>query len=336
MRPAPVHDKRCGFTLVELLVAAAITAALAALLLAAVVQVLGLWDRSGGAAETAAEAGRILDQVAVDLEALVLRPDGNAWLAATIQRDQSGAGDSGMTAADWTGSPKPTGADSLRVDPPLQAIEAMRFGQAGVWLRFFTVEPDANDSATNRSLPRAVAYQLVRRRTGGRFTYQLFRSQVRPGGANSTFSSGYDLFATAYVTGNGSEQHPGNVRRPNARFLLGDRVVDFGLRIESRGPAGAVAQAFPDVGGPGQSFVATAGMSPVPGYAGSPVVRGWPVRFEVMVRILSGEGARQVDHLESGRIPVPSGESHGERWWRLVEANSHVYVRTVVPRARVP
>ncbi|GAB1488440.1 hypothetical protein MASR2M8_08850 [Opitutaceae bacterium] len=322
--------------MIELLLAASITAVLSGILVITVTQVLGLWTRSGGAVAETGEATRILDQLAQDLEAVVMRPDANAWLAATVQRNQSGAGDSGMSDADWSGQPKPPGAASLRLDPPDSPIDLLRFGQAGVWLRFFTVEPDANDGATNRSLPRAVAYQIVRRRSGGRTVYQLFRSQVRPGGANSTFSSGYDLFAAAYVTPNGSEQHPGNIRRPNVRFLMGNHVIDFGVRIFVRDVEGTTRLAFPASSEAEQSFVATAGTSPVPGYGGRPVTRGWPVQLQVMVRILVGEGVRALANLESGRTSVPAGRTYDDYWWELAEAHSQVHVRTITPHALVP
>ncbi len=325
-----------GFTLIELLLAATLTASLSGALLFAVVQVLDLWTRSGRALTADGEATRILDQITADLESAVLRPDPQAWLAATVQRDQVGAGDAGMADADWSGLVKPPGAASHRLGPSYPEITDLRFGQAGVWLRFFTVEPDANDRANNRSLPRAVAYQLVRRRTGSRHVYQLFRSQVRPGGANSTFSSGYDLFAPAYTTPNGSEQHPGNVRRPNARFLLGNHVVDFGLRVFIRNADQTEAAVFPSSGASGESFVATAGQTSVPGYAGRPVVRGWPARVEVMVRVLSEAGAQRVDLLESGRLPLPAGLSFAEAWWQEVEAYSHVQVRSISLRAPLP
>lgn len=336
MKAVRNDEMRSGFTLIELLVAASITAVLSGILVAAVVQVLGLWSRSGGAVAAAGEATRILDQIAQDLESVALRADASAWFVATVQRDQSGVGDSGMTDADWSGAPKPPGAPSLRLDPAEAPANSLRFGQAGVWLRFFTVEPDANDSGTNRSLPRAVAYQIVRRRSGTRHAYQLFRSQVRPGGTNSTFASGYDLFASAYLTPNGSEQHPGNVRRPNARFLVGNHVIDFGVRIIVRGADGATVSAFPFSAEADQSFVATNGGSPVPGYAGRPVVRGWPVEFQVMVRLVTEEGARAIANLESGRILVPAGRTQADYWWELAEAHSQMHVRTIVPRALIP
>lgn len=328
--------KARGFTLTEVLVAAVITVMLAGLLLGAVVQVLNVWGRATGVLATAGQAAFVLDQLTADLEAAVLRPDAGVWFAATVQRDQAGTGDSGMNGAAWSAPAKPPGAASLALAPPSGRIEDMHFGQAGVWLRFFTAQPDANDSANNRSLPRAVSYQIVRRRVGAVHVYQLFRSQVRPGGANSTFSAGYDLFASAYSTGNATEQHPGNVRRPNVRFLLGNHVVDFGLRLYARAADGSLVPVFPDGPAGEQTLAATTDPAAVPpGYAGRPVVRAWPAAAEVMVRVLTEEGARLVDNHESGRTSGPAGVPYADHWWRLVEAHSHVYVRRIELRGTV-
>ena len=129
-------------------------------------------------------------------------------------------------------------APSLFCSRRTQTSSPMRvLAKAGVWLRFFTTQPDANDQPANRSVPRAVAYQLVRRRNGGQYAYQLYRSQVRQGGAEfppsvpATVSSPRPTRLRA-----GSAQNPGNVRRPNARRVPPSRnnVVDFGVRIIAR------------------------------------------------------------------------------------------------------
>ena len=62
MRARTRARQASGFTLVELLVAAAITAALAGALVAIVVQVLGLWSRSGSSVTTAGEV-KVLDTI---------------------------------------------------------------------------------------------------------------------------------------------------------------------------------------------------------------------------------------------------------------------------------
>jgi prepilin-type N-terminal cleavage/methylation domain-containing protein len=328
---------RHGFTLLEVLVAAAISALLAALMLGVLAQVLGSWGRLSGQLSAATQAGTILDQLEADLEAVFLRADDQVWLAATVQRDQSGSGDAGMSGVDWAADSKPRGAASLRLVPPDGRPESRRFGQAGVWLRFFTTQPDSNASASNRSAPRAVAYQLVRRRVGARFAYQLYRSQVRPGDGASTFAEGYDLFSSGYTTPNGAAQHPGNVRRPNATFLIGNHVIDFGVRIFVREPDGSERPAFPVTNVPDQSFVATtAAAAAPPGYASAPVVRGFPSSVEVFVRLLDDETAQRLWNLETGRVPPPPGLTRDEAWWHLVETRGHTAVRRVAVRAARP
>ncbi len=324
-----------AFTLLEVLVSAAVTVMLTALLLGVVSQVLDSWNRVSGTLTTAGQAGVILDHLVQDLEAAVLRADDAVWLAATVQRDQTGTGDADMTGVDWSAMSKPTGSASLRLVPSSGRIEDSRFGQGGVWLRFFTSQTDSNDSLSNRSAPRAVAYQVVRRRVGDRYAYQLFRSQVRPGdGGASTFSSGYNLFAAAYTTPNGSAQHPGNVRRPNAGFLLGNHVVDFGLQIHARSPSGDLMLAFPVTNEPGQTFAATTDLAATPpGYAGRPVTRGFPVVVEVMVRVLDDEGAQLIWNLESGRISPPDGMTPDAFWWNLAETHGRVFTRRIVIRS---
>lgn len=324
-----------AFTLLEVLVSAAVTVMLTALLLGVVAQVLDSWNRLSGTLTTAGQAGVILDHLAQDLEAVVLRADGAVWLAATVQADQSGPGDAGMSGVDWSATSKPSGALSLRLVPGSGRLEDCRFGQGAVWLRFFTSQPDSNDSLSNRSAPRAVAYQVVRRRVGDRYAYQLFRSQVRPGdGTASTFSAGYDLFSSEYTTPNGSAQHPGNVRRPNAGFLLGNQVVDFGLRVYARSPAGELGLAFPVTNEPAQTFAGTTNPAATPpGYAGRPVTRGFPVVIEMMVRLLDGEGAQLIWNLESGRIAPPGGMTREEYWWSLAETHGRVFTRRIAIRS---
>jgi hypothetical protein len=197
-----------------------------------------------------------------------------------------------------------------------------------VWLRFLTTQPDANDKATSRSAPRVVAYQIVRRRAGAGYGYQFFRSQVRPGVTNSTFSTGYNLFASAYTTPNGTAQNPGNVRRPNVQFLLGNNVIDFGLKIFVRAADGSLIPVFPASDAPAQSFVATTDPATVPvGYAGNPVVRAFPAAAEVLLRILTPGGATLIANLEAGLTAPPAGVLFSDYWWQIADAHSRVFVR---------
>lgn len=244
-----------AFTIIELLVAASITVVLAALLIQITTGVLGTWNRTTGRLTTHNQAKIALDQIATDLQSLVLSRDGNVWLAATIQADQSGAGDAGpSTATIWNpsynvpsgafGKPNsaaPGAASSLQLQPASRRLEDYRFGHAGVWLRLFTREVDSNQDLNNASVPRAVAYQISRipvqpNGTGNPVTtpenypdlrWALFRTRVRQtpfaGGSiqaanRSSIGVGYNIIAPEYTTtasGGANTSDPGNLRRPD-------------------------------------------------------------------------------------------------------------------------
>ena len=89
--PHPTRETKpavaTSFTLIEVLVAAALTAVLAAVALAAVSGVLSHWNRTAGRLATAAEARLVLEQLAQDLQGAIFRSDGNIWLVVTIAAD---------------------------------------------------------------------------------------------------------------------------------------------------------------------------------------------------------------------------------------------------------
>lgn len=224
----PLHYKKSfsrkkhAFTIIELLVAVAVTALLVSLMLTIVVNVLGGWNKSSGTLTSGNQARLVLDQIGRDFQSAILKRDGNAWMVATIQQNQTGTGDSGITDAVWNpSSPKPSGAggsdpSSLTTSLVIPAVVApsttpaiddYRFGQGGVWLRFISTCADTNNGDLHHiSAPRAVAYQIVRMPVvpnSSELRYQLFRSEVRPGHSNatlaarSTFAAGYNLFTAA-------------------------------------------------------------------------------------------------------------------------------------------
>jgi hypothetical protein len=312
----------------------------------------------------------------------------NVWLIATIQKDQAGTGDSGFSNASWTAKPgtvvKPTVTagsfmtDSGSTSAPL-ALNDYRFGQAGVWLRFFTT-PAASNNGTDLSAPRAVSYQLIRTRVGGvsseQYSYLMFRSEVSP---PNTFTSGYDLLGNANYNTSGvsADGASGNVRTPLVSRLLANNVIDFGVRIYGQvsGSVGSVAVNYPveifpvpriPNGAAAQSALTS---SSVPysfavsgatslsaannsgplfydqylrntvytSYLASPKdptgnnitnvsLNTYPVAIDVMVRILTDEGAKQIALLESGKI---SGD-----WWTIALANSNVYTRRIDIKAQ--
>ena len=330
---------RAGFTIIELLVATGITALLVTLMLTIVTNVLSGWGRSSGSLSSGNQARTVLNQLSQDLQSLVMRQDSNVWLAATVLPD-------GWTSngSDWSGTAKPTSATSLSLasaaTSPLPDLNTYRFGQSGVWLRFLTVRPDSNTAGdlTTLSAPRAVSYQIVRSKvgtTGTTYVYQFFRSEARPGpiaaGTNSTFNAGYDLFMAAgtpsYNTPDNSSGNVGNILKPATSQLLGNNVIDFGVRVWTADPSANVPK-FPTGAASNAGFAVTTadGVTVTPAKVsplndGGTLTYGFPVVIEVMVRILTEEGAKQIANLESGKI---TGD-----WWTIALANSQVYTRRI-------
>jgi len=375
-----LKNTRRAFTIIELLVSITVTAVMVTLMLGIVINVLGIWNRSSGSLNTGNQARLLLDQITQDLQGAIIRRDGNPWLIATMQRDQTTAsGDSGMGTNDvflprWNPTApltyKPRGVASF--DPAATRtssaffslnlavedrgkLENIRFGQAGVWLRFFTTPPNENVNLDNLSAPVAVSYQLVRAHVGGRgaarttpISYMLFRSVVFP---NATFANGYDLATRVeYNTANGASGNPGNVRQPNENDVIANNVIDFGIRIYHRNAAQELVESFPvlrnSTGGlagsaPANapfSYVATSAPNPAfLGYGGTAAQTrgGIPELFDVMVRILTPEGATLIQAFEDNpaNFGVPPADLDA-KWWEIAEGNSTVYTRRVELRSR--
>ena len=334
---------RGGFTLVELLVASAITVVLAGIMVAILAQMARTWARASGGLTATQQAEQALDLLARDLQSAVLRRDGRVWLAATVQPDQSGAGDCGGTLGAWSpavrkpGWANPGTADSSLVLAPASGrIEDCRFGMAGVWLRLVADVPDRNDTISGISAPRAVSYQIVRRAVsagaGASQRYALFRSEVRsnaddsPARERSSWSVGFDVFAAAYngTTGGGNPGDAGTVRRPRRDLLLANEVIDFGVRFHRTAADGTRRTLFP-TGNGNLGFGATTDSSalpPNPTLASAAMSYGFPTEAELFVRVLTEEGARQIEALEAGRLSGPT-------WWAIAQAHSVVLTRWV-------
>ncbi len=364
-----IKRSRSAFTIIELLVAISITAVIATMMVTIVTNVLGAWSRSSATLSVGNQARFIFDQVALDLQGAIVKNSTDVTFAATIPRDQSGInggqGDANYSNASWSGpnikpgdSAAPNG--SLLLSTPDRDLESYRFGQAGVWLRLFTVPADDNSSLSNRSAPRAVSYQIARCQVGSTtapYTYQLFRCEARPYGTNaatnqkSTFAQGYDLFgANGYngpddlTNGGFSVADAGTIRRPRSEYVIGNGVIDFGVRIFTRNTTGVLEEAFPvdrRGGGlvPRRVFAATSDTTRIHP-AGAPHVAlasgnfgpaatsyGFPTVVEVMVRILTPEGLQILQSYEED--PARFGGAAVGKWWDLAEANSKVFVRRI-------
>jgi hypothetical protein len=379
---------RAAFTIVELMVAAAVTLILLGLMVQITLSVLKTFDKVTGSLTTKTQATTALEYIRKDFQSIVWRRDENAWLIATIQGDQNlkfgGSGDTNISTAQWnpTGNPKPGNADSgmdyssLRLENPdttsanrVIALDEYRFGQAGVWLRFFTKQVTAS---TTTSAPIAVAYQIVRikpRANSTEYRYQLFRSTVRPGPNTTNLSvlfAGYDLLVPAATIDNYNSTptaatndaigDPGSVRKPDREVLLANNVIDFGVRFWTKSAGGALALQFPATGGvpdnKNLAFVASvktpasivvAGIPYHVAAASDTLTEGYPDFVDVVIRVLTDEGARVIEAYENGNSVAPPKPSSSTLtlaqwqqayWWTLALEHSVVYVERIPITAR--
>lgn len=286
-----------AFTLLELLLAAAITAAMAAMMVAVVSGTLGLWRRTQDQVTTDAAAELILDYLERDLETVLFRSDGRPWLRCE-------GFDAALAAHGWLAAPvmKPA-VNRLAADEVL-GIGQARFGGSGLWLRFFTA---------SEGVPVAVSYQLGRRAANGAPTpdpegirYSLFRDTEAD---EMTLATGYDV-----------RNYDGAMIRPDAGRVVGTNVVDFGVWLYRPDGAGGWRRIFPRSDTDLSHEAVT--------------LDEFPTRADVMIRVLTEEGAARLSALERGLARVPSSYAgrEGEWWWSIAEAHSHVYVRRVIVR----
>lgn len=353
-------DKR-GFTVLELLVAISVTALLAAMLFTITTQVLKTQTESSGSLETNQVAQFILDRIQEDLQCALLRNDGNNWFVATILGEEAPDNSDDPWSENMEDNPKPTDA-SLRVsdrhwqDQGIEVDERLkeneqgpitesRFGKRGVWLRFFTQAPEVDPDAKNSGGARAIAYQIIRHglisdSQEAQPRYQLFRSDVSD---ENTLRAGYSfdpLFGEGENYGQNAVGQKG-IRQTNliknplmtadgqspTTFSMAANVIDFGIRAytinESTDGTGYLDQIFPEVG----EGTSTEEYELVSSSKGDP----FPQVVDVMVRILTTEGASVIALFEEGKLPVPSsfkGDAE-DYWWELAEENSDVFVRRI-------
>ena len=93
MTARPFPSRRRGFTLVELLVAMAITTIIASVLVAITAVAVDAWNRSRSELRAARQAKFMVDAMAKDFESIVTRRGNNfEWLAARSQTNLGGSG----------------------------------------------------------------------------------------------------------------------------------------------------------------------------------------------------------------------------------------------------
>jgi hypothetical protein len=353
---------RQAFTLLELLVAATITAAIGGFIVILVANVAGVWTRTSNRLTADAQARYLLEQLALDLSAAQFRDDGNVWLAASVLDATGNSGFWQPAAANG----KPGGGLSLAMAAP--NLADARFGVAGVWLRLFTTRRGAND-ATNAttavatlSAPVAVGYQIVRHFSAASplnlaTSYQLHRAEVRPAATGSparpgVIETGYDLSSGAYNPGEATADgtagagDPATLKIPGAAHdqgsVIGSNVIDFGVRcyVRDATQASGLRLVFPAsnaTGAPANSAAASlAGRLPpnTPATAAN-FNQMFPDVVDVMVRILTEDGARLIALYEQAGTPLtpPAGVNAQQYWWQLAMSHSQVFTRRIVIHA---
>lgn len=297
-----------GFTLVEIVVALSITLLLAATMLVVVRGLLNVWHRSQGRGVGAIEAKLALDQLERDVQAAILRSDGRGWMDVRVVAEAE------LPAHGWqvvAARLKPVEESRrLTAGEADAAIDAARFGRAGAWLRMVTSDYDSEAGA---SQPVAVSYQMARRAVSSGaeapVRYALFREKLS---ARDTFD---DVLGSGFSAGS-----PAALTNADNNDVLASNVVDFGVWVFTRDATGKLMRLFPT-----SNAVPATGQFPSAGEAAV---------VDVMIRVLSDEGAALVQAMEEGRVSRPVGTTDEAWWWEIVEAHSSVFVRRIELKAR--
>lgn len=324
-------SSRAGFTVIELLVAAAITIMLAGILLAMTSGVLRAWNRTSGSLSVNSEAQLIFDVLKEDLQSAVYRNDFGVWMAVEIL-DKTNS----VTGRDWTltsesGNLKPDAMISERLQDPSGdelPLSETRYGLGGTWLRFFT--------AGNGEPPQAIAYQLARRKITGDPTlnanlaetrYMLYRSTITP---EMTLQRGFNLNTNPFPAA-AREPKPGYTTAgnplisPRSGEVIGTDVIDFGIRLYWT-PNSNLVPLFPINSSGEWAFQKEY-------FAYGSASNPFPDAVDVMIRILTPEGARMLQNLEEGMIP-PEGGLFDEAWWNIATEHSRVFTQRIHLKTR--
>ena len=135
--------------------------------------------------------------------------------------------------------------------------------------------------------------------------YSLFRSMVDP---STAFTTGYNIgnFDTAQAT-------------PSQNDLIASNVVDFGVWLYSKSASGDLIRIYPT--------------SSDDNYHAAQTPTTAPAVIDVMVRLLTEEGASMISAIEQGSLPPPNGVSPDEWWWTVAAQHSRVFTRRIEVRS---
>lgn len=320
--------KKAGFTVIELLVAITITVVLAGLLISVTSGALDVWQRTQSRLTMNAQVKVALDLLARDLQAVVRPP--TADIAFAVDVVPTGE----LGAHNWRMADpliKPDDAVSLQVlanaTRAEQRITDARFGRSGIWLRMISTNVESGNS-----LPTALAYQINRRPISGSVNeaesasvrYTLYRTKIS---SDVAFNQGYDLLLPFYASLSLSPR--GALVAPSTDEALCDNVVDFGVWCYVRQPDGSLGDPVYPAGNKAVRYHAS---------GASGAVNPIPDVVDVMLRVLTNNGAERLEQMELGRVTrPPEFASNDAWWWSVVEAESQVFtMRIEVGAAAMP
>lgn len=323
--PSRYHQSSIsGFTFIEVLLSTVIGVSLIILLANATISTAENNKRLTDELDRSARARLVLDLLVNDLQSVIHRHDTNNWLAVDVL-----SGTNNTTHWQSAAGQKPA-QESLVIQPTIDTEsgminpEAYRFGIAGTWLRFITTAEDRSVFTNGKTVPgdvNAVAYQIIRRSLPSvpsvsdstNAGYQIHRSIVR---ADYTFDAGY---AVDTYKGTSDLGRAGEIKSPRLDSVVCDQVIDLGVIIYQINEAGKLVQGFP-----GRDSSLDPLKNPLQYRAPQD---GVPARLEVLVRIMSTKGARELRARE--RIKMTPQD-----WWQLAYRESRVYSRTLsLPQA---
>lgn len=241
-------------------------------------------------------------------------------------------------------------------------FEMSRFGVGGTWMRFFSQSPELDEDFKNNGAVRAISYQIIRRgitsAPKSKKRYQLFRSDVS---AKNTFEAGYnlhpdqDVVSTAYNRGTTPANLtpprlperlidpiiPEGSQYPATSFSLAANIIDFGVRAyvleRNSSGTGNLVQIFPaiHIEAPGTIMATNFLATSFPSYRTLVTdsesrenihqFHAFPDVVDLMIRVLSSEGARLLEAFENGIL----SSSDTLSWWSIAEEHSKVYFRRV-------
>lgn len=300
-----------GFTILELLVASAVSIILLGLFLMVSANILDVWGQSRDNLSSNAKARIILETLSRDLESAIIRNSSDVWLACDLLEDTRKSGNWEIGVKE-----KPTGAESVKIDfeDPDSRTSDFRFGVAGSWLRFFGSPVDASDTKSAGDI-NAIAYQIIRRKPHSLSSeldegYNLYRSVVSSYETNEEIKEDGGYFIDQFE-GESYEGHAGEIISPNARSsLLARDIVDLGFVFYQKDSSGQNKILFPIQGGKKIFRVPADGI---------------PTSAQVFARILDEEGVKQISAYERGLVPTIDPDF----WWNTVTQFSTVYTKRV-------